>query len=204
MNSGKQAQELFHTLSDQQKRFLIEKDLTDEKSIKEWLTFLSDIVRYDELIDKTTRNLKMAIMLLWIIAIFNVVVAIITKSLPLALLAIAMAGLAIFQRVKRSSYFKRDLHNHLRLFFYPLLRALFDTAGPDMPLFADFRLREKDTKDYVVSFSFPWDDRKSIKAKLHRDRYELNVLIDQDEKLIHGETLAVGSFLEDLKLNLAS
>ncbi len=204
MNHGKQAFELFQTLSDSQKRFLIEKDMTDEKTIKEWLVFLQDIVRYDVLIDKTTKNLKLAIKLLWVVAVFNVVIAVVTQSIALGILALLMAGLAVYQRIKRASYFKRDLHNHLRLFFYPLLKALFDTAGPDMPLFADFRLREKDTSDYVISFAFPWDDKKSIKAKLQRDKYELNILVDDAEKQIIGDSLSVGTFLEQIKINIAS
>jgi len=204
MNSGKQAQELFQKMNGDQKRFLIEKDVTDEKSIKDWLVFLDDIVRYDVLIDKTTKNLKMAILLLWVMAIFNLIVATVTQSLPLLVLSLAMGGLAVYQRVKRASYFKRDLHNHLRTFFHPLLRMLFDVLGPEMPLFADFKLREKDTKEYVVSFSFPWDDNKSVKAKILRDHYELKILVENEEKELNGNDLSVGSFLEQIKVNVAS
>ena len=204
MNSGKQAQDLFQNMSDTQKRFLIEKDATDEKTVKDWLIFLDDIVRYDVLIDKTTKTLKSAIMLLWVFSIFNIIVAVITSSFPMALLGMAMAGLAIYQRLKRASYFKRDLHNHLREFFHPLLKALFDTVGPDTQVFADFKLREKDTDEYVISFGFAWDDQKSIKAKLTREGYNLKVLIDNEEKEIIRDHASVGQFLEDVKVNVAS
>ena len=191
-------------MSDTQKRFLIEKDATDEKTVKDWLIFLDDIVRYDVLIDKTTKTLKSAIMLLWVFSIFNIIVAVITSSFPMALLGMAMAGLAIYQRLKRASYFKRDLHNHLREFFHPLLKALFDTVGLDTQVFADFKLREKDTDEYVISFGFAWDDQKSIKAKLTREGYNLKVLIDNEEKEIIRDHASVGQFLEDVKVNVAS
>ena len=56
-----------------------------------------------------------------------------------------------------------------------------------------------------MSFSFPWDDEKSIKAKILRDRYELKVLVENnEEKEIKGDDLSVGSFLEQIKLNVAS
>ena len=61
MNSGRQALEVYETLSTQQKRFLTEKDLEDTKTLKEWLEFLEGPVQYDVLIDKTTQMLKMAI-----------------------------------------------------------------------------------------------------------------------------------------------
>ena len=198
MNSGKQAQELFKSLSTSQRRFLIEKDYTDEKTLEDWVSFLKEIVQYDILIDKITKNLKMAILSLWVIAIFNGLVAILTQSVPLGVGAGLMIILAIYQRFRRASYFKKDIHNHLRLFFYPLLIHLRENIGEKTPILAAFQLREKDKVESILSFSFRWGGDKSAKVKVLDEHYELKVLHGGREKEVTSENLSIEAFRKDL------
>ena len=152
MNSGRQAMEVYQTLSAQQKRFLTEKDLEDTKTLIEWIEFLEGPVKYDVLIDKTTQMLKKAILMLWVFAAFNLIVAIVTQSWYLGVLGIGMAILAIYQRFKRGSYFKRDLHNHLRLFFFPALQKLAESLDQSTAINTRFWLREKDQNEHIIVY----------------------------------------------------
>ena len=195
MNTGRQAFEIYNTFSQQQKRFLNEKDLEDTKTLEEWLSFLEGPVAYDTLIDKTTLTLKMAIRLLWAFAGLNVIIAIITASWYLGLLAIAMAGLAVYQRLKRASYFKRDLHNHLRLFFYPALGSMNDFLGSSCSISVHFWLREKDKTEHIIAFSFEHEGHKT-KINVLPNGYQIEVN-DQLQKT--GNNLSHSSFISDLR-----
>lgn len=197
MNSGKLALEVYQKLSSQQKRFLNEKDLTDSKTLQEWLDFLEGPVEYDVLIDKTTQSLKMAIRLLWFFAGFNLIVAIITQSWHLAVLGVAMGALALYQRVKRGSYFKRDLHNHLRLFFYPALKGLSEKLEAATPIKAQFWLREKDQNKLIMLFSLNLNDRK-IDVAVGPNSYELTTKIEGEAQTKTGENLHHSNFVETL------
>lgn len=201
MNSGRQAFELFQTLDNQQRRFLSEKDYEGTKTLEEWLTFLKGPVEYDILIDRTTQTLKMAIRLLWIFAAFNMVVAIVTQSWFLGVVSVGMAVLAIYQRLKRASYFKRDLHNHLRLFFFPALEQMSSLLGSDTKVSTKFQLREKDQAEHIIEFSFS-QPGKSIEIKVPADHYHIEVKTGEGAQQKSGKNLSHKAFIEDLKQSL--
>lgn len=194
MNSGRQAFELYQTLDHQQKRFLQEKDMEGTKTLENWISFLEGPVAYDVLIDKTTRTLKLAIRLLWIFAIFNIVIAFVTQSGYLGVVGLGMASLAVYQRMKRGSYFKRDLHNHLRLFFYPALEGMMDFLDKDTLITSQFQLREKDRAEFIIIFSFDHAG-KTVEVKVPSDHYQINLEGTQ----ISGQNLSHVDFCEDLK-----
>ncbi len=195
MNSGRQALEVYETLSAQQKRFLNEKDLEDTKSLQDWITFLEGPVKYDILIDKTTQMLKMAIRFLLVIAAFNLIVAFITQSWYMGVLSLGMVFLAMYQRFKRSSYFKRDLHNHLRLFFFPTLQKLAESLDPTTLIKTRFWLREKDENEHIIIFSLTKGEQL-VKVYVNRDTYQIE--INGDLKKTVGKNLHYSAFVEDL------
>lgn len=196
MNSGRQALEVYQTLSTQQKRFLNEKDLEDTKSLKEWIAFLEGPVKYDVLIDKTTQTLKMAIRLLWVFAAFNLIVAAVTQSWYMGLLGVSMAILAMYQRFKRGSYFKRDLHNHMRLFFFPALQKLAETLESSTSITAQFWLREKDQNEHIIIFSVK-KEGKPVTVYINADSYQIEVIQDGDKQTTSGKNLHYSAFVED-------
>lgn len=196
MNSGRQALEVYETLSTQQKRFLIEKDLEDTKTLEEWLEFLEGPVQYDVLIDKTTQMLKMAIRLLWIFAAFNLIVAVVTQSWHMGVIGAGMATLAVFQRFKRGSYFKRDLHNHLRLFFYPTLEKLADALDPATAIKVKFWLREKEQNEHIIVFSLE-KAGKPVSVFLNPEGYQIEIDPDGVNQTIQGKNLHYTAFFED-------
>lgn len=198
MNSGRQALEVYQTLSSQQKRFLNEKDLEDTKSLQAWLEFLEGPVRYDVLIDKTTQMLKMAIRLLWIFAAFNLIVAVVTQSWYMGVLGAGMAILAMYQRFKRGSYFKRDLHNHLRLFFFPALQQLAKTLDGSTEIKTKFWLREKDENEHIIVFNLE-KEGKPVTVFVNPDAYKIEVDNNGDLKTINGKNLHYSTFVADLQ-----
>lgn len=198
MNSGRQAMEVYQTLSSQQKRFLNEKDLEDTKSLQEWVAFLEGPVKYDFLIDKTTQMLKMAIRMLWVFAAFNLIVAIVTQSWYMCVLGAGMAILAMYQRFKRGSYFKRDLHNHLRLFFFPALKKLSESLEVATEIKTRFWLREKDENEHVIVFSLK-KEGKGVTVFVNQDAYKIEVEYNGDTKSIHGKNLHYSTFVADFQ-----
>lgn len=196
MNSGRQALEVYQTLSTQQKRFLNEKDLEDTKSLQEWIEFLEGPVKYDVLIDKTTQMLKRAIRLLWVFAAFNLIVAVVTQSWYMGLLGVGMAILAMYQRFKRGSYFKRDLHNHMRLFFFPALQKLADSLESSTSIKAQFWLREKDQNEHVIIFNVKKED-KPVTVYINADSYHIEVNQNGNKQTISGKNLYYSAFVED-------
>lgn len=196
MNSGKQAMEVYQTLSTQQKRFLSEKDLEDTKSLSEWIEYLEGPVQYDVLIDKTTQMLKMAIRLLWIFAAFNLIVAILTQTWYLGVISVGMAALAIYQRFKRGSYFKRDLHNHLRLFFFPALKKLTESLDPVTPIKTRFWLREKDQNEHIIVFSLE-KDGNPVTVYINPEAYQIEVEKAGKKLKTLGQNLHYSAFVED-------
>ena len=197
MNSGRQALEVYQTLSTQQKRFLNEKDLEDTKTLHEWIDFLAKPVQYDELIDKTTQMLKLASRLLWGFAAFNLIVAIITQSWYMGLLGAGMAGLAVYQRFQRGSYFKRDLHNHLRLFFFPMLQKLAESLDPGTEITTRFWLREKDRNEEVIRFSLK-KGQLPVTVSVNTATYHIRAENDGMQQSIEGKRLLYSTFVEDL------
>ncbi len=197
MNSGRQALEVYQTLSAQQKRFLNEKDLEDTKSLQDWLDFLDGPVKYDVLIDKTTQMLKMAIRLLWGFAAFNLIVAVVTQSWYMGVLGAGMAILAMYQRFKRGSYFKRDLHNHLRLFFFPTLQKLSEIIDISTEIKTKFWLREKDENEHIIVFSMV-KEAKSVTVFVNPNAYKIEVDSHGEKQTIDGKNLHYTAFIEDL------
>lgn len=196
MNSGRQAMEVYEGLSPQQKRFLTEKDLQDTKSLEEWLQFLEGPVKYDVLIDKTTQILKRAIRLLWIFAAFNLIVAIVTQSWYLGVLGAGMAMLAVYQRFKRGSYFKRDLHNHLRLFFFPVLQKLAESMDQSTSINTRFWLREKDQSEHIIIFSLK-KDGNPVTVYVNPEGYQIELEKDGNKQITTGNNLHYSEFVED-------
>ena len=196
MNSGRQAMEVYQTLSAQQKRFLTEKDLEDTKTLAEWIEFLEGPVKYDVLIDKTTQMLKKAILMLWVFAAFNLIVAIVTQSWYLGVLGIGMAILAIYQRFKRGSYFKRDLHNHLRLFFFPALQKLAESLDQSTAINTRFWLREKDQSEHIIVFSLN-KNGNPVTVYVNPASYNIEVEKDGNKQITDGKNLQYSAFVED-------
>jgi len=196
MNPGKKAMELYETLSAQQKRFLSEKDLEDTKSLEEWINFLEGPVKYDILIDKTTQILKMAIRFLWIFAGFNLVVGVVTQSWYVGMLGMGMAALAVYQRFKRGSYFKRDLHNHLRLFFFPALQKLAESLDPSTEIITRFWLREKDQSKHIIIFSLKKDGNQ-VNVKVNPEVYQIEVEKEGKKINTQGRKLHYSALVED-------
>ncbi|MDW3197558.1 MAG: hypothetical protein R8G66_34650 [Cytophagales bacterium] len=196
MNSGRQAMEVYQTLSAQQKRFLTEKDLEDTKTLSEWIKFLEGPVQYDVLIDKTTQMLKKAILMLWVFAAFNLIVAIVTQSWYMGVLSVGMAILAIYQRFKRGSYFKRDLHNHLRLFFFPALQKLGESLDQSTAINTRFWLREKDQSEHIIVFSLN-KDGNPVTVYVNPESYKIAVEKDGNKQITDGKNLHYSAFVED-------
>lgn len=199
MNSGKQANDLFKTLTDTQKRFLLEKDYSDKKRIGDWIPFLEDIVQYDVLIDRTTRNLRLAINFIGAVAIFNLIVALLTSSVFLGVGGILLVFMTVFQRIKRKAYFKRDLQNHLRLFFFPLIREMQKTLSPEAVFEVEFHLREKDNIQDIISFSVEAESGIRLTSKVRKEHYEFEVMNGEQSQKVIGTNLSYVDFMKQLR-----
>ncbi len=150
MSSLATPKQIFEQLSVSQRRFLLEKTMTDTKTVREWLEFLQPIVAYDAMIDSATARLKVSLRFLLAMAAFNLLVAVVIQNLWVGLLGMTMAGLAVYQWTSRLAISKRDLSNHLRKFFYPLLASFRDVLDEDLELQASFHLREKDESPVII------------------------------------------------------
>jgi len=153
MDSVSTPKEIFEDLSNAQRRFLLEKGISGEKTVKEWLDFLRPIVTYDFLMDNSTRRLKLALRFLSAMAVFNLLVSLLINSLWLGLLGTAMAFLAFYQWTRWMGNKKRDLDNPLRQYFFPLLERLHEDGRSDETMEVEFHLRQKDRAPVIIEAS---------------------------------------------------
>ena len=166
--------EIFEGLSKTQRRFLLEKGVSGERTVQEWLDFLKPIVKYDSLMDNSTRKLKLALRFLSAMAIFNLLIAVLITNLWLGLLGGAMAILAFFQWMKWLENEKRDLDNHLRQYFFPLLEGLQEDGKSEKTIEVDFHLRQKDRAPVIIEASIA-NAQQPLQLSMTKDDYVISL-----------------------------
>ena len=157
--SMSRALKFYQELSEDQKKFIDEKQISATFSIKKWQAFLSKAAAYDTYGDKAIDGLAKKFALYLVLAIVSIIVAFMVDLLIFIASAVFIT-LFVRQIMIKNKFEKRDMNNYLRLFFFPLLDVLKLKAGEDAKLSAqlDFRIptRDQKPKEYSV-------DKKKIR-----------------------------------------
>ena len=128
-----QLNRIYKSFSEPEQKFINEKTIEANYTIKQWMILLQKVAAYDEANDRIRKK-----MVTWIV-IFAIVTFIFLFIFWY--LSILFALVLVLIIVTRKKLVSKDLSNHLRLFLIPLLKVLYDKAGLKAPfsLKLDFR-----------------------------------------------------------------
>ncbi|MEM9325288.1 MAG: hypothetical protein AAGA85_06520 [Bacteroidota bacterium] len=189
--------QIFDELSSAQRRFLLEKDASGKRTATAWLEFLKPIVAFDILVDNSSKKLRHALRLLAFMAAFNLLVALIIGNGWVGATGGLMAFLAAYQWSKLRANVKRDLHNHLRDYFVPLLSYMVEGDFGEMVVEAKFQLREKDQRQYVIEGSIG-EEVGGIRFAITRDSYTVDFGVKHVEGKLGKANQLVGDVMQFL------
>ena len=135
------ASKIYATLTNQQKDFIKEKNISASFKVGKWLGFLQKVSLYDKFGDAKIKSLNSTGIILIVIGVVLLFGGAISEFFEILLLVPVLIIIAIFLFVKARKLRATDLNNYLRLFFIPILSVLKDKAGEDAKLAAslDFR-----------------------------------------------------------------
>ena len=140
--SARQALQLFKSLSEDQKHFIKEKTLSATMPVGAWLKLLAQSSAYDRLGDHVIRDSKNRAFVSALIGIVLFIIMLISAFFPLGIVVIAAIGYSIYLSNLKNRFKKRDLNNHLRKFFFPLLKVLQQKAGNDSKMSSQLDFRD--------------------------------------------------------------
>ena len=131
----------YKKLSKNQIKLIKRKKSTNSATIDTWLNFFKDIAVFDQYGDNA-RQASMSMMIkLFLLLIVTVILAVITKLFPLAIVIVSVLSLAILVLRVISSLLKRyDIDNTFREFIIPTLLILKEEVNPNQKVDLSFNL----------------------------------------------------------------
>lgn len=141
-----QLNKIFKSFSEPEQRFIKEKTIEANYTIKQWMILLQKVAAYDEANDRIRKKTVTWLVVLGLATFFMIFI--------FWYLSIILGVAFIIIMSMRNKLRSNDLSNHLRLFLIPLLKVLNDKAGIKAPLALklDFRphTQQKMEKKYKV------------------------------------------------------
>ena len=183
------ASDIYRSLTPQQRQFVDEKTISATFKIDKWISFFSNVSKYDKLGDQAIKKYLVRAIICFVIALFPLFLIGFLEWISVVLIAI-LVSLGFYFLSVRKRLKAKDVNDYMRLFFLPVLHVLREKAGEDTKLAA--------TLDFRIPRSAMTPQRSKVSGrnlKLYQPQY-----IIANTELNDGSSLAfvIGDDIKDL------